>query len=205
MLKHPQKQEGALYPSLSASLREELSKIEPSYVGKIKYCPCAVKLRDGSERDCVYLIEQYSYISVWGVYPEDDPGKGWIPVDEVLSVRSSLSRLPAKFATKLYEGGESGMGFVVFTVRFSDGSQQAYVAGNAADFIRYPNEKKADDVVDVLPHVGRDTKPVQVPEHFWCLYSDENTKRAYESGLTKPLEMQQRSLWARLRDERSGS
>jgi hypothetical protein len=139
----------------------------------------------------------------WGGYPEDDPGKRWIPVEHVLSLRESPSRLPAKFADKLYKSGESGMGFVVFAVRFSDSSQKAFIAGDAVDFINYPAGKGANNVVNVVPHAGRDAKPVQSPEHFWCLFSDESTKRAYRMGLTKPLKVEKGTLWHRLKSART--
>ncbi len=63
------------------------------------------------------------------------------------------------------------MGYTIFTVVFSDGSRQAYVTGNAVDFIRYPGDKGPADVVKVLPHEGRNTEMVKAPEYYWCLYS----------------------------------
>src|SRR6266571_2281583 len=39
-------------------------------------------------------------------------------------------------------------------------SRQAYGAGNAVDFIHYPEGKTSSDVVDVLPHEGRTAEPV---------------------------------------------
>jgi hypothetical protein len=80
--------------------------------------------------------------------------------------------LPARFANKLYNAGESGMGYTIFTVVFSDGTKQAYSAGNAVDFIRYPEGKGPADVADVLPHEGRNEIQIRVPEYYWCLYSE---------------------------------
>jgi hypothetical protein len=42
----------------------------------------------------------------------------------------------------------------IFTVVFADGSRQAYGTGNAVDFIRYPEGKGENDVIDVLPTRG---------------------------------------------------
>jgi hypothetical protein len=64
------------------------------------------------------------------------------------------------------------MGYQIFTVVFSDGTEQAYVAGNAVDFIEYPVGRGPRDVVGVLPNVGRDQNPLQAPKYYWCLYSD---------------------------------
>jgi hypothetical protein len=80
--------------------------------------------------------------------------------------------LPGRFANKLYESGESGMGYTIFRVALADGSGQAYGIGNAVDFIRYPDAKGQSDVVDVLPHEGRNAEPVTCPEYYWCLFSD---------------------------------
>jgi hypothetical protein len=68
--------------------------------------------------------------------------------------------------------GESGMGYTIFTVVFADGSRQAYSCGNAVDFIRYPEGAGPKDVVDVLPHEGRNAEPVRCPEYYWCLFSE---------------------------------
>ena len=110
------------------------------------------------------------------VWPEDDPGKKSIDIRDVADIKDSPSRLPVQFARKLYEAGESGMGYTVFTVSFSDGSHQAYVTGNAIDFIEYPDGQTPATVVDVLPHVGRaDPNQRNGPDYFWCLYSDRPT------------------------------
>ncbi len=65
------------------------------------------------------------------------------------------------------------MGYTIFTIVFVDGTQQACVAGNAIDFVRYPQGKGPGDVVAVHPHEGRNADPlVQVPPYCWCLYSE---------------------------------
>ena len=122
--------------------------------------------------DRVYVVEEQQYISSWGVYPEQDPGKFQVAVDDVVSIVESPSRLPAKYANQLYEAGESGMGYQIFTALFSDGTEQAYMTGNAVDFIEYPEGKRQNSVVAVLPHVGHDQNFQPAPNYYWCLYSD---------------------------------
>jgi hypothetical protein len=119
---------------------------------------------------CVYVVADGLYIKYWGVYPEQDRHKSYIYVSDVEAFAESPRRLPAQFANKLYASGESGMGYTIFTVVFSDGSRQAYGTGNAVDFIRYP--KGPSDVSDVLPHEGRKANPVPAPKYYWCLFSD---------------------------------
>ena len=106
------------------------------------------------------------------IYPQQDHGKRYISVDDVDALAESPRHLPARFANKLYENRESGMGYTIFTVVFADGCRQAYATGNALDFIRYPEGKGRSDVVDVLPHEGRNAEPISSPEYYWRLYAD---------------------------------
>ena len=108
---------------------------------------------------------------MWGVYPDQDGGKLEARVEDVTSIRQSPSRLPPQFANKLYKAGESGMGYCVFTLLFSDQSRQAYLTGNAVDFLEYPEDKTPSDVVAVLPHVGLDEEHLQSWLYYWCLHS----------------------------------
>ena len=159
-------------PKLPDKLREDLSAITPSRDGDLTYWPCAPRMKDGTVLVCVYVVPEGPYIKHWGVYPEQDRGKSHISVADVDALAESPRRLPARFADKLYESGESGMGYTIFTVVFADGSRQAYGTGNAVDFVRYPDGKGQSDVVDVLPHEGRNAEPVSCPEYYWCLFSD---------------------------------
>jgi hypothetical protein len=150
-----------------------LEKIEPSRDGELFYFPCKARLRDGSSVDTVYVAPERTYLKYWGVYPEDDKGKLSVKIDDVVEIESSPTRLPARFANEIYRNGESGMGYVVFTVLFADDEKQACVSGNAVDFIRYPARKGPKDVVGVIPHQGRrDDSLVKGPDWYWCLYSD---------------------------------
>lgn len=160
------------YATLPESIREALASIVPSEDGDLKYHPCRVTLTDGRVLDTVYIEPEMPYLRLWGVYPENDRGKLSIRIEDVFKVDDSPTRLPARFANEIYKHGESGMGYTIFTVLFSDGERQACVSGNAVDFIRYPNGKGPGDVAAVLPHEGRNAQPVPAPEWYWCLYSE---------------------------------
>jgi hypothetical protein len=157
---------------LPDKLREDLRTITPSMDGDLTYWPCAARMKDGTVLVCVYVVPEGPYIKHWGVYPQQDRGKSYISLSDVDALAESPRRLPAHFANKLYQRGESGMGYTIFTVVFADGSRQAYATGNAVDFIRYPEGKGQSDVIDVVPHEGRRAEPVRSPEYYWCLFSD---------------------------------
>jgi hypothetical protein len=159
------------YPELSSELQLQLAAIEPSQNGSIAYRPCAVVLASGEVHERVYVQDAQSYITVWGVWPEDDPGKGSVDVSNVIAIRESSDRLHPSIARSIYRAGESGMGYTVFTLVFRDGSARAYVGGNAVDFVTYSAGKAASDVVSVVPHRGRDEDPYSDPRGYaWCLY-----------------------------------
>jgi hypothetical protein len=163
----------ARHPKLPNHIREALSSIEPSNGGSLMYFPCEVVLKDGTVLDNVYIEPEGNYIRWWGVWPEADPGKRWVWIDDVKFVKKSRNRLPVRFANELYRSGESGMGYTIFTVVFSDGSRQVFGTGNAVDFIEYPPGKTQADVIAVLPHEGRtDLQLKNAPDYFWCLYSE---------------------------------
>ena len=160
------------YGPLPEHLRLELFAIEPSVCGDLAYRPCTVTLLNGDVSDIVYVVDAVRYIGVWGIWPEEDSAKRSVRIEDVASVEESPCRLPAKFADEVYKAGETGMGYTIFTVVFTDGTKQACSAGNAIDFVRYPPGKGPGDVVSVLPHEGRNADPlVTVPHYCWCLYS----------------------------------
>ena len=159
-------------PKFPDKLRDDLGAITPSKAGDLTYWPCAARMKDGTVLVCVYVVSEGPYIRHWGVYPQQDRGKSYISLSDVDALAESPTCLPAEFANKLYESGESGMGYTIFTVVFADGSRQAYGTGNAVDFIRYPEGKGQSDVVDVLPHVEKNAEPVSCPEYYWCLFCE---------------------------------
>lgn len=159
-------------PKLPDKLREDIKAITPSEGGDLTYWPCAARMKDGTVLVCVYVVPEGPYLKHWGIYPQQDRGKSHISIADVDALADSPRRLPARFANKLYKSGESGMGYTIFTVVFADGSRQGYGGGNAVDFVRYPEGKGPSDVVDVLPHEGRNSDPISRPEYYWCLFSE---------------------------------
>jgi len=161
------------YPNLPPAFRSQLNSITPSVDGDLKYFPCLVRLNDGTEVDRVYLVSEAPYITHWGVYPGQDHAKAEIRLSDVASLTESPSRLPPQFANELYKAGESGMGYTLFVVVFTDGTRQAFQTGNAVDFIEYPEGKVPHDVSAVLPHEGRNDKGRKnAPDYCWCIYSE---------------------------------
>src|SRR5688500_721775 len=114
------------YPPISRSLHEKLMAIVPSRDGEMEYRPCTVTLRDGTRLPRVYVVPVLPYMRFWGVPPEHDSGKHWIRVSDVVDLTESPFRLPAQLASHIYEGGESGMRYCLFTVVFRDETSQTY-------------------------------------------------------------------------------
>jgi hypothetical protein len=166
------------YPKLAAHLKSQLDAITPSVQGDLKYYPCLVRLKDGTEVDRVYLVAHVPDVGNWGAYPGQDAGKLQVRIEDVASLAESPSRLPAKLANELYLAGESGMGYIVFTVVFKRRlgvcpCRRNFVMGSAIDFIDYPRWRGPHEVIAVLPHLGRRGKHFrQGPKYFWCLYSE---------------------------------
>jgi hypothetical protein len=165
------------YAEISEELRQKLAAIPAAtYAGNagLAYRPCQVLLKNGKWVDRVYVVPEDPYILSWGVWPEEDHAKKHIRIEDVTAIEESRFRLPARFASKLYEAGESGMGYHIYTVVFDDGLRMAFLSGNAIDFIEYPEGKGPANVVDVLPHIGRDDLGRrESPNYTWCLYSEE--------------------------------
>jgi hypothetical protein len=167
------------YPRLPETLREQLGRIEPSHDGVLEYRPGRAVLDDGTQHDFVLFVAAASYFPHWGVWPENDPRKRALPVERVVSVRESTYRLPPTLANQLYDAGESGMGYFVFTVVLRDGRRLPVVTGNAVDFPALPDAVTTADIIDVLPTGGREhfldrqPSPQESAGHYsWCLYED---------------------------------
>ena len=169
------------FPELPRDLEEQLQAVVPSHDAQLAYRPCKATLRDGTVIERVYVLDAQSYISQWGAWPTDDGGKHSVDIAQVIRLEESPHRLPADMADQLYKAGESGMGYMVFTVVFKDGTHEAYVSGNAVDFIAYPVGKSGKDVRSVIPHRGSDAPLVDHSPYHWCLYgigiSNRKSKR----------------------------
>jgi hypothetical protein len=113
------------------------------------------------------------WVGLWGSWPAFDRGKEEIDIREITELSESPWRLPSRLADRLYAGGESGMGYYVFTLVLADGRRIATFTGNAVDFPYLPEGVVGRDVIDVIPHVGRDEGQLQeAPAYEWCLYDD---------------------------------
>lgn len=156
------------YPILSENLRTKLARITPT---QSIYFPAMVTLRSGERRDAVYLSPALEWFEQWGVWPDEDAGKSDLPLDEVVDLEESPSRLPPRFAQTLYAAGESGMGYVIFQLHFRDGSSASFGLGGAIDFPDLPPGKTPGDIVGVTPHAGRGDPLMRGGrEYAWCLF-----------------------------------
>jgi hypothetical protein len=159
------------YPRISPELAAQLEPVVPTTDGLMTYRPCKVTLDNGSDQDFVYVVNAASYIKAWGIWPDQDLGKREIRIEHVRNISESPSRLPPHLSQKLYDAGESGMGYVVFELSFIDGSRSCHLSGNATDFVVLPKSKSMQDIIAVHPHEGRGRSDhLHAPDYWWCLY-----------------------------------
>ena len=144
--------------------------VEPSVDGALEYRPCQVTFVDGTICDRVYVQEATSWFGHWGVEPEDDDAKLLVPVERIAHVAESPTRLPARFANRMYAAGESMMGGCLFRLVLRNGSYLDCATGNAVDFPAWPPGIGPRDVVDLLPHEGRTSDHLTQPRYAWALY-----------------------------------
>jgi hypothetical protein len=133
-------------------------------------------LGDGTTRDHVYIQAVEVWFPLWGVLPDDDPGKESVPLGDVVSIAESPSRLPVPIANRIYAAGETGMGYQLFTLIFDDGAELPCLTGNAVDFVALPDHLDVRRVADVqvgVPHGLPVTDYARTAQYAWCLYSDE--------------------------------
>ncbi|PYL06872.1 MAG: hypothetical protein DME33_12405 [Verrucomicrobia bacterium] len=164
------------YRRLPSNLDAQLHAIEPTHDGMMEYFPCMVLLANGEQHDCVYIAEANSYIRFWGVWPDDDPGKRAVRIEDVAQIQPTPSRLPFKFAQKMYAVGESGMGYCIFTLHFADGTHQSYCTGNLIDFPEMPAGKSTRDVLALRPNQGRGEESLGTRQYHWCLFAGHSAK-----------------------------
>ncbi|CAN7281140.1 hypothetical protein [Knoellia sp. LjRoot47] len=159
---------------LPRHLAEQLSRVPKSSDGHCEYAPCRVTLGSGDVIDRVYLVEAVSFERVWG------SSRTTLDLSDIERIEDSPLRLPVHWANTLYQAGESGMGHTVFTARLRDGSTLPFVVGNAVDFPNWPPGVDPADVVEVLPHAGREAFRHRAPTAYesgapydWCVYEAE--------------------------------
>lgn len=159
---------------LTSHLADQLSGVPKSTDGYCEYAPCRVTLKSGDVLDRVYIVERAAFRRTWG------ETEATVLVDDIERIEDSPVRLPVRWANVLYEAGESGMGYTLFTARLRDDSTLPFVVGNAVDFPNWPPDTGPADVVDVEPHGGREVFRHRPPgpyessaEYAWCLYDAE--------------------------------
>lgn len=156
-----------IYNPIAKKLFIKLKNILPN---SSNYYPCKVKLKNGQELDCVYLVELKTYIKTWGQYPDEKSGKKMISIDDVIDIEESPWRLPVDISKKIYKAGETGIGYGIATFIFKDGSKEVLI--NAHDFIEYPFGKNKDDIINVLPNIGqKDPNLKNGLSFYYCIYS----------------------------------
>jgi hypothetical protein len=153
------------YSALSVELRAQLDAIPASFTDGLR--PCQVTLHDGRIIDRVYVQDAQVYIGTWGAWPDD---KRSIDLADVREIADSPTRLPAHIAWRLYDAGESGMGFTAFTLVFVDDYRQSYVCGNAVDWVIMPSGRAPTDIREVIPHEGSRVDYLAGEHYSWCLY-----------------------------------
>ena len=98
----------------------------------------------------------------------------WNSADDLFSIKDSPSRLPVRFANELYRAGETGMGYLLFTIVFSWWPRRECVALGTVGFVDYPRWRGPSAVKAVPPHVGSRRKKKhrlrQLESHF-CVFS----------------------------------
>ena len=161
------------YPRIEDDLHRQLMQVAPSHHGELVYRPCLVTLDDGVRVDCVYLVPEGPWARVWRTWPEEVPAAQWLDVRRVVAIADSPHRLPPRIADKIYEAGESGPGYYLFALRFQDGGSQAYLAGQAVDFVELPTGRTEAEIIDVRPHEGREEENVRRGlEYRWCPFGE---------------------------------
>jgi hypothetical protein len=156
--------------------KEQLLRITPSTDHSMEYRPCQVTLKNGEIINNVYVVEESSYMKTWGVMPDADTGKKYILIDNVSEINESPNRLQASLANKIYDGGESGMGYCLFKILFDNGLTTDVCTGNAVDFVPFPNGLTTQNIKDVLPHQASRKNFVNGLEYYWCLFKGEIPK-----------------------------
>lgn len=126
-----------------AAFLNALDAIEPGVWG----IPCSVVMADGRFHEVCLAWENPRY---------GDKGN-WLNPQDIVDVRECQFRMPAKFAHRIEAAGESGMGYHLYVVELSDGTEFVHVAGNLViDLLNLPLHYTQKDVINVRPHEGRE-------------------------------------------------
>ena len=169
---------------ISESLKQQLLGVKPSRFWAMEYRPCQVKLQNGEIIDRVYVAEVDTYMEIWGVLPDEDTGKKYIVIEEVAEILESPTRMPVALANKLYEAGESGMGYCLYQMKLDNGQMIDVLSGNAVDFPPIPNGLTTQNIKEVFPHQGSRKNYTDSPDYTWCLFKGEMPELKNNTGKT---------------------
>ena len=169
---------------ISKHLKAQLLDITPSRDWSMEYRPCQLRLKNGEIIDRVYVSEVDAYMKTWGVMPDQDEEKKYVLIEEVESINEYPNRMPVELADKLYEAGESGMGYCLYKIKFDNGQTIDVVTGNAVDFPPIPDGLTKENIKDVFPHQGSRKNPTESPDYTWCLFKGQMPKMKEKKQLT---------------------
>jgi len=161
---------------ITDELKHQLLEVKPSKDWTMEYRPCQVKLKNGEMLDRVYVAEVETYMNSWGVMPDQDSGKRYILIEEVEEILESPFRMPVELANKLYDAGESGMGYCLYKIMLDNERTIDVLSGNAVDFPPLPNGLKTENIKEVFPQQGSRKNPIDSPKYTWCLFKGEMPK-----------------------------
>lgn len=156
--------------ALPAALVDKLNDVPPSRDGTLEYWPCAVRLKGGRTLSRVIFARADDWHQVWGIWPEEDPGKAFIATSEVSDLWESPLRLPQRSADALYQHGESGMGYFVVTLRFRDGTEERCRTGSVVDFPWLPAGVSGSSIHAIELGGSTGSPPRDAPAFHWCLF-----------------------------------
>jgi hypothetical protein len=103
-----------------------------------------------------------------------------VALDEAVSIVESPFRLPARVAQKLYDAGETGMGWHAFTLVLRDGTKLPCTTGNLLDFLDLPPGVDPEDILDATAAEGMFVGSSEhVGNAHWdiCVYEDESAEQ----------------------------
>jgi hypothetical protein len=150
----------------SAAFMRMLSIIEPSapQAGLLHY-PCRIQTASGEWIERVICVHDSRGFAT----------DTWIHPDDVVAISESDRRLPAGLATKLYQAGESGMGYECFEVSAHNHEDFACITYNVVDFPDLPDTVRTKDIRNVFPHRGRERYQTplcfdKAPDFKWCYF-----------------------------------
>jgi len=156
--------------NITSEQLKQLVSIAPSRNYDVNYYPCQVEMKSGLVHENAYIVDYDLFVKTWlgRTPPNEENNPMYISIDAVTSIKNSPNRLPAHLANKLYDAGETGMGYSAFKIMYDNGTSLNVVTGNAVDFVPSAVGLTPNNIIDVLPH-QRSKDFVEGPEFVFCL------------------------------------